>query len=153
MSFGTSLSDAYGSMSPYETPQLSSPQMQMPSQLQSQGQGQNQNVKPTQQNTKSQNFKSRPIPSQIVKREAYIDSEEKDKSRYLGQMESKRREMIKIVTYSLMILLALVTYTATDVVVKEIVASYDFSFKQELMLRLAYPVLIFFLIWNVKVFV
>ena len=69
------------------------------------------------------------------------------------QQLKPRREIIKIVTYSLVILFALSLYSVFEMIIKEISIGNDFGYKQELVMRFVYPVLIFIVIWNIKVFI
>ena len=70
---------------------------------------------------------------------------------YIEMMGSKRKEIAKVIGYALMILFALTLYTAIDFWLKELVEKHDWSFKQELGVRLAYPFVVLFLLWNFKV--
>lgn len=65
---------------------------------------------------------------------------------------TRRREMLKLVTYALVILFALAVYTTMEMVIKETVASSDLGYKQELGIRVLYPLLLFLALWNIKVF-
>lgn len=69
------------------------------------------------------------------------------------QATVKRRDMLKIVTYSLIILFALAVYSCAEMIIKEAVVGGDLSSKQELGIRVIYPLLIFVGLWNVKLFV
>ena len=66
---------------------------------------------------------------------------------------TSRREIIKIVTYSLVILFALALYSVFEMLIKEISIANDFGYKQELVMRFLYPILIFIVIWNIKIFI
>jgi uncharacterized membrane protein YcjF (UPF0283 family) len=70
---------------------------------------------------------------------------------YVEQLGSKRKELFKVISYALMILFALALYTAIDFWLKDVIERYDLSFKHELGIKLAYPFLILFLIWNFKI--
>lgn len=70
---------------------------------------------------------------------------------YVEQLGSKRKELFKVISYALMILFALALYTAIDFWLKDVIDRYDLSFKHELGIKLAYPFLILFLIWNFKI--
>ena len=71
---------------------------------------------------------------------------------YFALLDIKKREMSKVVVYAMMILLALLAYTIIDFAMKEAVAVYDLTFKQELFLKILFPIVLFFVIWNIKVF-
>lgn len=61
-----------------------------------------------------------------------------------------RRDMLKLVIYAMVILFALAIYSAVEMIIKELAVSGDLSFKQELGIRLLYPVLLFFGLWFIK---
>lgn len=54
-----------------------------------------------------------------------------------------KREVLRILNYSFIILFALGLYSFFELVIKENVISNDLSYKQEIGLRLAYPILLF----------
>lgn len=64
----------------------------------------------------------------------------------------QRRETIKIITYALIILFALALYSVFEMIIKEIVIGNDLGYKQEIAIRLIYPLLVFFILWNVRNF-
>jgi len=70
---------------------------------------------------------------------------------YFDQLGAKRKEMIKVIGYALMILFALTLYTGIDFLIKDVIEKNDLSFKQELGLRLSYPLLVLFVLWNFKI--
>ena len=70
---------------------------------------------------------------------------------YLDQLGSKRKEVIKVIGYALMILFALTLYTGIDFWLKDLIEVHDLSFKQELGIRMAYPLLVLFVMWNFKI--
>ena len=66
---------------------------------------------------------------------------------------STKRETIKIVTYALIILFALALYSVFEMIIKEICLGNDLSYKQEIAIRLVYPLLVFIVLWNIKMFI
>ena len=70
----------------------------------------------------------------------------------LPPLPSRRREMMKFVTYALIILFALAVYTTIEMVIKETVAGSDLGYKQELGIRVLYVLFIFLGLWNIKFF-
>ena len=72
---------------------------------------------------------------------------------YLDKMSNKKREMLKVVSYAFMVLLALAIYTIIELILKNFVVTSDLSFKQEVGARLAYPLVLLLILWNLKVFI
>ena len=70
---------------------------------------------------------------------------------YVDLLAGKRREILKVVGSALMILFALALYTGIEFWLKEVVVKHDWSFKQELGARLAYPFVVLLVLWNFKV--
>ncbi len=56
-----------------------------------------------------------------------------------------------MMTFALMILLAIAIHTAVDYWLKDIASAYELSYKQELGLRVLYPVVVLVFLWNMKV--
>jgi hypothetical protein len=50
-----------------------------------------------------------------------------------------------------MILLAISIHTAVDYWLKDIATAYQLTYKQELGVRVLYPIVILILLWNLKV--
>ena len=71
---------------------------------------------------------------------------------YIDKMVSKRKELMKVLTFSMIIMLAIAVHTTFDFWVKESVVLYGWSYNHELGLRLFYPFLLLFILWNFKTF-
>lgn len=69
---------------------------------------------------------------------------------YFDAMVNKKRDVLKMVAFAVIILLAISIHTVVDFGLKEFIMSNDFTFKQELGLRIVYPVAVIFLLWNLK---
>ncbi len=69
---------------------------------------------------------------------------------YLEALVQQRREMLKYIVLSFVILLALACHNAIKFGFKEYILANDLSFKQELALRLGYPVAAFIVLWNLR---
>lgn len=69
---------------------------------------------------------------------------------YLEALVQQRRDMLKYIVLSFVILLALACHNAIKFGFKEYILANDLSFKQELALRLGYPVAAFILLWNMR---
>lgn len=71
----------------------------------------------------------------------------------ISQSMVKRRETIKFLTYALIILFALSLYSVFEMIIKEIVVGNDFGYKQEIGMRIVYPIFVFFVLWNIRTFI
>lgn len=71
-------------------------------------------------------------------------------SSYFDAMVNKKRDVLKMVSFAVIILLAISIHTVADFSLKEIIMSNDFTFKQEVGVRLVYPLAVVFLLWNIK---
>lgn len=72
---------------------------------------------------------------------------------YVDKMMSKKRDVLKLIVMSMVIIVALGIHTCTDFWLKDIVAAYELTYKQELGLRVLYPVLAIGIIWYIKVMI
>ena len=68
------------------------------------------------------------------------------------QAQRNKKETTRFMIFSFIIIFALGIYSAIELVIKEFVVKYDFSYKQELGLRLLYPLLIFGAFLNMRYF-
>lgn len=69
---------------------------------------------------------------------------------YLESLVQQRRDMLKYIVLSFVILLALACHTAIKFAFKEYILANDLSFKQELAVRLGYPVTALIVLWNLR---
>jgi len=69
---------------------------------------------------------------------------------YVDRMMNKKRDMLKIVLFSMMILLAISMHTFIEYWLKDFVSAKELTYKQELGVRLLYPVVVLFAVWNMK---
>lgn len=92
-----------------------------------------------------QHFTEAVPPPQQAPERAYVSS-----SSYFDVMVQKRRDVMKMVAFAVIILLAISIHTVVDFGLKEAILSSDFTFKQELGIRFIYPFLVFLLLWNLK---
>ena len=77
-------------------------------------------------------------------------STENNEVGYFDMLGSKKRDMLKLVIMAMMILLALSLHSLVSFWLKEYLATNDFSFRQEIGIRLLYPLLVLFILWNLK---
>lgn len=69
---------------------------------------------------------------------------------YFDAMVQKRRDVLKMVSFAIIILLAISIHTVVDFGLKELIMSNDFTFKQEIGVRMIYPLVVILLLWNLK---
>lgn len=70
---------------------------------------------------------------------------------YMDSVVHKRRDVLKAVILAITIVLAISIHAAVDFWLKEIFINGEFGFKEELGIRLLYPVVIIIIIWLLKV--
>lgn len=156
---GTELSDAYNmnvyleTSRPQEKPR---PQVQMQAQTQAQTQQripeqiQVQEQEQVQMRARAPTVvPSKPpiIYSTPVQR---IPTQEHFQPSHIDNMIQKRRDLLKMISIAVIILLAISLHTVVDCGLKELIISHDFSFKQELGIKILYPVIVVFILWNLK---
>lgn len=67
-------------------------------------------------------------------------------------MENKqRKDILKTVMLSTIILFAVSTHSLVEYVIKDLSASFLLSFKQEIGARLLYPLMVFLLLYMIKI--
>jgi hypothetical protein len=69
---------------------------------------------------------------------------------YISRLLGKKRDVLKMIIFAMMILLAISIHTFVDYWMKDFATAYQLSYKQELGLRAAYPILVVFILWNLK---
>lgn len=69
---------------------------------------------------------------------------------YFDAMVQKRRDVMKMISFAVIILLAISIHTVVDFGLKELIMTSDFTFKQELGVRFVYPFIVILLLWNLK---
>jgi hypothetical protein len=76
----------------------------------------------------------------------------KEQQSFFGALWSKRKDMIKYLILSIVILLGLSMHSALEYYVKKYILENDLSSKNETLLRFVYPLGVFALLWILKVF-
>lgn len=71
---------------------------------------------------------------------------------YVDSLISKRRTVMRMVGLSIIILLAISLHSVIDFALREMVIIQDLGFKQELGVRVLYPVFIILILWTMKTF-
>lgn len=69
---------------------------------------------------------------------------------YFEVLGSKKRDIMKLIILSMMVLLAISIHSFVMFLIKEGLASSEMSFKQEIGIRLLYPIVVLFILWNLK---
>lgn len=69
---------------------------------------------------------------------------------YFDMLGSKKKDMLKLIIIAVMILLAMSVHSFVTFWLRELITSSEFSFRQELGIRLLYPVIVLFVLWNLK---
>ena len=69
---------------------------------------------------------------------------------YFDILVNRRRDVMKLVAFSIVILFAISIHTVVDFGFKEYIVNNDFTFKQELGIKLVYPAAVLLVLWNLK---
>jgi uncharacterized phage infection (PIP) family protein YhgE len=72
---------------------------------------------------------------------------------YLEKLFSKKKEVLRIIYFALIIVLAMSLHFVIDHYMKFYLKNNDLSFERESIIRLLYPVSLIFILWNMKVFI
>ena len=68
---------------------------------------------------------------------------------YLEKMANKKKEVLKFLQSAMIIVFALALHVVIDFVLKHYLQMYDLSYEKELLIRVAYPLGILFIAWNI----
>ncbi len=88
-----------------------------------------------------------------LKKQQRIAAHMQQQSSYIDKMFAKKKDVLKIIQFSLIIVLAMSIHFIIDYYIKYYIKNNDLTFERELILRLIYPVSVIFVIWNLKTFV
>lgn len=69
---------------------------------------------------------------------------------YIDKMIGKKKDLVKVISLALIIVLAISTFSFIDFYVKDLSAGSHLTFKQELGIRGLLPLVIVFILWNMK---
>lgn len=72
---------------------------------------------------------------------------------YIDKLFSKKKELIKLLQFSLIVILALSVHGIVDLYLKDFIENNDFSDSRVFIIRLLYPLFVLFLLWNLKIFI
>lgn len=65
-------------------------------------------------------------------------------------MWAKRRDLIKLLSYSLLIVIAFSFHSVMEHIIKTYIAENDLTSRNEVLLRFAYPIVMVLLVWFIK---
>lgn len=71
---------------------------------------------------------------------------------YLDKLWSKKRDITKLLVFTCIVLIALSLHSFIEFYMKHLFQTSIFSFKQQAMVKAAYPVTVLILLWNMKAF-
>lgn len=87
-----------------------------------------------------------------LKKQQKITANMQQQSSYLDKLFAKKKDVLKIIQFSLIIVLAMSIHFIIDHYLKYYIKNNDLTFERELIIRLIYPLSIIFIIWNFKTF-
>ncbi len=87
-----------------------------------------------------------------LKKQQRITASMQQQSGYLDKLFAKKKDLLKILQFSLIIVLALSLHFIIDYYMKYYISNNDLSFERELVIRILYPIAIIFILWNMKAF-
>jgi len=83
----------------------------------------------------------------------YNQNQNQNQPSYFDKLFSKKKELGKILQFTLIIVLGLSIHYLIDHYLMNYISNHDMSFERQLFLRVLYPVGILFVLWNLKVFI
>lgn len=89
------------------------------------------------------------LPPASQQAPAYYFQGQEDPS-YVDKLMQKRRDLWKLLLYAFIILTALSVHTLAKQTIKFVIKQYDLSTRNTWLVRLAYPVIVVFFMWNIK---
>jgi hypothetical protein len=87
-----------------------------------------------------------------LKKQQKLTANIQQQSTYLDKLFAKKKELLKIIQFSLIIVLAMSIHFIIDYYLKYYIKNNDLTFERELIIRLIYPISIIFILWNLKTF-
>ena len=106
-------------------------------------------IKKQQAQYQSQNL-YRPIVPVVPKAMQQKPYEQKG---YLDILFTRKRDIMKLVILSMVIVLGISVHSFIDFALNESIVIYKMNFKKEVILRAIYPIVLFFIMWNLKAFI
>lgn len=87
-----------------------------------------------------------------LKKQQKLTADMQQQSGYLDKLFAKKKDLLRVIQFSLIIVLALSLHFIIDHYMKFYIKNNDLSFERELILRVLYPVAVIFMLWNMKTF-
>lgn len=87
-----------------------------------------------------------------LKKQQKLTANMQQQSTYLDKLFAKKKELLKIIQFSLIIVLAMSIHFLMDYYLKYYIKNNDLTFERELIIRLVYPLSVIFILWNLKTF-
>jgi hypothetical protein len=87
-----------------------------------------------------------------LKKQQKLTANMQQQSGYLDKLFAKKKEVLRILQFSLIIVLAMSLHFVVDHYMTFYIKNNDLTFERELLLRLLYPVSLLFVLWNMKTF-
>lgn len=81
-----------------------------------------------------------------------INQQQQINTSLVDKFSAKKRDVIKLLMFSLVIVIALGIHSALDTMVKRYISVNEFTDQKEYMVRFMYPVTAFIVLWCLKVF-
>ena len=80
-----------------------------------------------------------------------VSAEEKEtENGYFEKMGSKKRDITKLFLMACIILLALSMHSLCEFYIQQLIQDHHLSFRQKLVTRIIYPIMVMLLLWNTK---
>lgn len=87
-----------------------------------------------------------------LKKQQKLTASMQQQTGYIDKLFSKKKELLRVIQFSLIIVLALSLHFIIDHYIKYYIKNNDFTFERELIVRMLYPVAVLFVLWNMKAF-
>ena len=91
-----------------------------------------------------------PVATQMQQKPIQKPYEQKG---YLDILFTRKRDIMKLVILSMVIVLGISVHSFIDFALNESIVIYKMNFKKEVILRAIYPIVLFFIMWNLKAFI
>lgn len=87
-----------------------------------------------------------------LKKQQKLTQNIQNQSGYLDKLFAKKKEVLRIIYFALIIVLAMSLHFVFDHYIKYYLKNNDISFEREMIIRFLYPISLLFILWNMKVF-
>lgn len=87
-----------------------------------------------------------------LKKQQKLTQNIQSQSGYLDKLFAKKKDVLRIIYFALIIVLAISLHFVFDHYIKYYLKNNDISFEREMIIRFLYPASLLFILWNMKVF-